>query len=71
MVNIQAGGEHNGVDISTGKNSNIYSIVKGTITNKGYDETGWGHYVCMKNDANEQGFLFRTHERGKHIKCWR
>ena len=53
-----SGGTHNGVDISSGKNSNLYSIVNGIITNKGYDSSGWGNYICMKDLTTNQGFLF-------------
>ena len=65
-----SGGLHNGVDISTGKNSNLYSIVKGKITNKGYDASGWGNYICMKNEENSQRFFIWPYERCKSIKCW-
>jgi murein DD-endopeptidase MepM/ murein hydrolase activator NlpD len=53
-----SGGVHNGVDISTGKNSNLYSIVNGIITNKGYNAGGWGYYICMKDLTTNQGFLY-------------
>jgi len=52
------GGEHNGLDISTGGNDNLYSIVNGTITDKGYDAEGYGNYIVMKDSSTNQGFLY-------------
>lgn len=58
MDNILCGGEHNGVDISTGRNSNLYSIVNGIVTNKGFQENGFGNYIVIKDLTTNQGFLY-------------
>lgn len=52
------GGVHKGVDLSDGQNTNLYAIVNGTITNKGYDENGFGNYIVMKDTQSSQGFLY-------------
>lgn len=57
-MNTLHGGEHKGVDISDGQNTNLYAIVNGTITNKGYDASGFGNYIVMKDDTTKQGFLY-------------
>ena len=48
----------NGVDLSDGQNTPLYSIVNGTVTNKGYDANGFGNYICMKDTSTSQGFLY-------------
>lgn len=53
-----SGGEHKGVDLSDGQNSPLYSIVNGTITDKGYQANGFGNYIVMKDSQTEQGFLY-------------
>ena len=53
-----SGGEHKGVDISDGLNSNVYSIVNGVITDKGYTASGFGNYIVMKDLTTNQGFLY-------------
>ena len=53
-----SGGEHNGLDISTGRNDNLYSIVDGVITDKGFQSGGYGNYIVMKDSQTEQGFLY-------------
>lgn len=58
MDSILHGGVHKGVDISDGQNSNLYSIVNGIITNKGYDAGGFGNYIVMKDTQSSQGFLY-------------
>lgn len=52
------GGEHKGLDLSDGSNTPLYSIVNGIITNKGYDATGFGNYIVMKDSVSKLGFLY-------------
>ena len=58
MGSIHLGGEHKGVDLSDGLNTPLYSIVNGTITNKGFDSNGFGNYIVMKDSVSKQGFLY-------------
>lgn len=53
-----SGGEHKGVDLSDGQNSNVYSIVNGVITDKGFQSEGFGNYIVMKDTSSQQGFLY-------------
>ena len=38
--------------------SDLYSIVNGTIIDKGWDAEGYGNYIIMKDDETKQGFLY-------------
>lgn len=51
-------GEHKGIDLSDGQNTNLYSIVNGVITDKGYQANGFGNYIVMKDSLTNQGFLY-------------
>lgn len=53
-----SGGTHKGVDISTIKNDNVYSIVDGIVTNRGWNEGGFGNYIVCKDNQTGQGFLY-------------
>lgn len=64
-----SGGPHNGVDISTGKNSNLYSIVNGIITNKGYDASRMGKLYLYERLNYKSRFFIWTYERSFSIKC--
>lgn len=58
MDSTHGGGEHKGLDISTGVNSNVYSIVEGIVTDKGYQTNGFGNYIVLKDTQTGQGFLY-------------
>ena len=58
MDNILLGGEHKGLDLSDGENTPVYSIVNGTITDKGFQSGGFGNYVVMKDNVSKLGFLY-------------
>lgn len=58
MASILLGGEHKGVDLSDGLNTPLYAIVNGTITDKGFQASGFGNYIVMKDSTTLQGFLY-------------
>lgn len=53
-----SGGVHKGIDLSNSKNSNVYSIVKGVVTDKGWQPSGFGNYIVLKDSQTGQGFLY-------------
>lgn len=48
---------HRGIDIATVGSASIYSISEGTVYYKGYDATGFGYYIIIKNNDGT-GFLY-------------
>lgn len=53
-----SGGYHSGLDISTGSNDNVYSIVSGTVIEIGYQENGYGNYIIIKDNNSNYAFLY-------------
>lgn len=52
---------HRGLDIATPKalgNVPLYSMCKGTIVHKAWDEDGYGNYIIMKDSITGMGFLY-------------
>lgn len=58
---------HRGLDISTGVNSNVYSMCTGSIILNSFDEAGYGYYVIIKDSITNMGFLF-AHLREQSVK---
>lgn len=53
-----SGGYHSGLDISTGSNDNVYSIVNGTVIEVGWQENGYGNYIIIKDNNSNYAFLY-------------
>lgn len=49
---------HRGLDISTGVNSNVYSMCTGSIILNSFDKSGYGYYIIIKDSSTNMGFLF-------------
>lgn len=52
---------HRGLDIATPSslgNVPLYSMCDGTVYYKGYDESGYGNYLIMKDGTTGMGFLY-------------
>lgn len=58
QVNILGGGYHSGLDISTGANDPLYSIVDGRVIYTGWQENGYGNYIIIKDDNSDYAFLY-------------
>lgn len=56
-----SGGYHSGCDLSTGtgtRGANLYSICNGTVLDKGYQASGYGNFIIIKDDQSDYAFLF-------------
>lgn len=49
---------HRGIDLSTGGNAPLYSMCNGFVYYKGYDATGYGNYLIIKDSTTGMGFLY-------------
>lgn len=49
---------HRGIDLSTGGNDPLYSMCDGYVYYVGYDATGYGNYLIMKDGTTGMGFLY-------------
>lgn len=52
---------HKGLDIATpsaGGGADLYSMCNGTVVNVTYQESGFGHYMIMKDRTTGMGFLY-------------
>ena len=55
---------HRGLDISTGRNSNLYSMCNGTVVFSGAERdgqgnlSGYGYYIILKENSTNMGFLY-------------
>lgn len=49
---------HRGLDIATSIPASIYSVSAGTVYYKGFDSSGYGHYIIIKNSNDDKGFLY-------------
>lgn len=58
QVNIHGGGYHSGLDISTGANDPLYSIVDGVVYYTGYQANGYGNYIIIKDNNSNYAFLY-------------
>lgn len=56
-----SGGYHSGIDLSTGTGTRgaiLYSICNGTVIGTGYQPSGYGNYIIIKDDESKWAFLF-------------
>lgn len=49
---------HKGLDISTGENTNLYSMCDGEVILVSYDPDGFGNYIIIKEVGTGLGFLY-------------
>ena len=49
---------HKGLDISTGENTNLYSMCDGEVIRVAYDPDGFGNYIIIKEVGTGLGFLY-------------
>lgn len=49
---------HGGLDISTGNNDPLYSMVEGTVLYSQYNTGGWGNMIIMRDDTTGDAFLY-------------
>lgn len=50
---------HKGVDLAvSGNNVQVYSMVNGRVIYRGYDGSGYGNYLIIKEDTTNLGFLY-------------
>lgn len=54
----RGGRPHRGVDLSASGNVPLYSMCNGSIILKGYDSTGYGNYIIIKDSLSGLGFLY-------------
>lgn len=58
---------HGGLDISTGNNDPLYSMVNGTVLYSGWNTGGYGNMIIMRDDTTGDAFLY-AHMRDASIK---
>lgn len=58
---------HGGLDISTGNNDPLYSMVNGTVLYSQFNTGGYGNCIIMKDDATGNAFLY-AHMREASLK---
>lgn len=58
---------HGGLDISTGANDPLYSMVEGTVLYSQWNTGGYGNCIIMKDDTTGNAFLY-AHMRDASLK---
>ena len=58
---------HGGLDISTGANDALYSMVTGTVLYSQYNTGGYGNMIIMRDDTTGNAFLY-AHMRDVSLK---
>ena len=50
---VWASGVHQGIDLVGITNKKVYAICNGVVERAGYDKSGFGNYVRIKEDGTE------------------
>ena len=58
---------HGGLDITTGANDSLYSMVTGTVLYSQYNTSGYGNMIIMRDDTTGDAFLY-AHMKNRSLK---